>query len=71
MMFTVRSNNQKGKMESGPAPNIKEADMTIRPPAETILRENNNETDPLPNESFKNLPIDPNTSAELAGSEEC
>eukprot|EP00292_Cryptomonas_paramecium_P024973 CAMPEP_0113691456 /NCGR_PEP_ID=MMETSP0038_2-20120614/18443_1 /TAXON_ID=2898 /ORGANISM="Cryptomonas paramecium" /LENGTH=68 /DNA_ID=CAMNT_0000613067 /DNA_START=430 /DNA_END=636 /DNA_ORIENTATION=- /assembly_acc=CAM_ASM_000170 len=60
-MFTVRRNNQKGKLERDPAPNIKEADMIIRPPAETILRENKNEADPHPNESFKNLPIDPNT----------
>eukprot|EP00292_Cryptomonas_paramecium_P030856 CAMPEP_0113676412 /NCGR_PEP_ID=MMETSP0038_2-20120614/8629_1 /TAXON_ID=2898 /ORGANISM="Cryptomonas paramecium" /LENGTH=54 /DNA_ID=CAMNT_0000593439 /DNA_START=159 /DNA_END=320 /DNA_ORIENTATION=+ /assembly_acc=CAM_ASM_000170 len=44
-MFPVHSNKQKGKLEGDPAPNIKEKNITIRPPAATILRENNNETD--------------------------
>eukprot|EP00292_Cryptomonas_paramecium_P030949 CAMPEP_0113694442 /NCGR_PEP_ID=MMETSP0038_2-20120614/20286_1 /TAXON_ID=2898 /ORGANISM="Cryptomonas paramecium" /LENGTH=41 /DNA_ID=CAMNT_0000616753 /DNA_START=76 /DNA_END=198 /DNA_ORIENTATION=- /assembly_acc=CAM_ASM_000170 len=41
-MSPVHSNEQKGKLEGDPAPNI---NITIRPPAATILRENNNETD--------------------------
>eukprot|EP00292_Cryptomonas_paramecium_P030545 CAMPEP_0113691616 /NCGR_PEP_ID=MMETSP0038_2-20120614/18565_1 /TAXON_ID=2898 /ORGANISM="Cryptomonas paramecium" /LENGTH=48 /DNA_ID=CAMNT_0000613311 /DNA_START=26 /DNA_END=169 /DNA_ORIENTATION=- /assembly_acc=CAM_ASM_000170 len=44
-MSPVHSNKQKGKLGGDPAPNIEEKNITIRPPAATILRENNNETD--------------------------